>query len=503
MISDSQGIPAADRKYIRISMKQRGSKLLRDFLTLSGGQLFSKIIALLAFIHIARTLEPVQYGAVEFAVALGLFFTLAINFGLAEVGARRIAQDRDCVPSLAAQIPSARIVLAAALIPVMASSGLLTKYSASVESLQLILLFSISLLAIPWQQDWLLQGLEMMGGVAVARVIRSMVFGAGVFICVQSSSDLVQIGVVEVCATAVVAAYYIGFQHFRVTPVRLRFSPTEIRNLLQEGSSIGLSRVIWAVTQYVPFLLLASLVGGNDTAWFSAANRIVVSLLMFSWIYHFNLYPAIARYIGDSPDELNNLLRASFRVVAWVGILMAMVITLLAEPLLMILFGDRFAAAAPAMAVLVWAIPMTTLSGHARWTLIAGGHQQCVLGAQTAGAAVMLIVGPVLIWQYQSVGAAIAMLAATFISWVVAHCFAAVRVAQLPFLSLIGRPLGLAALIGLLSTFSIGPSVWISTVILAAGFALCAPLIDPRLIHELKLLARAKSNLETRATINS
>ena len=52
------------------------------------------------------------------------------------------------------------------------------------------------------------------------------------------------------------------------------------------------------------------------------------------------------------------------------------------------LFGPPFAEAASSLAVLVWVLPLTMLSGHARWSLIAAGRQSRVLWAQLAGAAI-------------------------------------------------------------------------------------------------------------------
>src|SRR5207244_11861593 len=136
---------------------------------------------------------------------------------------------------------------------------------------------------------------------------------------------------------------------------------SELLDLMREAFYVGLGHVVWVLVQYAPLILVANLVGGAETAWFGAPHRIVVSLLTLSFVYHFNLYPAIARRAGAPPEHLRDPLHASFRVAAWGGILIALLLTLLARPLLLLAYGAPFAAAVPVFAVLVWTLPVTLL----------------------------------------------------------------------------------------------------------------------------------------------
>ncbi len=471
-------------------------KLLKDFFALSGGQLLSKIIGFLAFAYLARTLDPAEYGAVEYAVGLAVFFAMLVDCGLGPIGVRALSRGPDRITEMAALIPTARLLLAALAIPVMGFSAWLTGQTA--ETTTLIWLFAAGLLAVPWKQDWLFQGLEKMGVTAMAQVIRMTVFAGGVFVFVHGTHDLLHIGYIEMTAAFMMAVYYLGAQRFSAIPIRLHFLWGKLAHLVREGVSVGLSNMVWAVIQYVPLFLVAGMVGGAETAWFGASHRVVISLLTFSWIYHFNLYPALTRRAGDVPQALSVLVRASFRVVAWVSILAALVLTLLASPLLVLAFGAQFAQAAPAFQILVWVLPATILAGHARWALIATGYQRYVLYAQTAGAVTVIVMGTALVPVFHSVGAAIAMLAASLAVWLVAHFYAAAQVERLPALSLVWLPSllagsGVLAAVFLENALWGGP--WMMTALTVAIYALCAPLLDRDLMADLRHLIGAKADL--------
>ena len=357
----------------------------------------------------------------------------------------------------------------------------------------LIWLYALGLLAVVCKQDWLLQGREMMKAAAAGDAIRMAVFALGVIAFVHVPQDLLVVGLVEVVAAALWAIYFLVIQQVRVAPIRLCISFPALTNLMAQSTSIGLSNMIWAITQYTPLFLVANLAGAEQTAWFGASHRIVISLLVFSWLYHFNLYPAMARRAGGTQEALAGLVDASFRVVAWGAILLALLLTLLAEPLLALTFGEPFSVAAPAFAVLVWVLPVTLLSGHVRWAMIATGNQRYVLYAQGAGAAVVLIGGVAAVPVFHAVGASAAMLAAAIAVWAAAHAGARAGTIHRPRLLVAGLPALVAVASGGLAQV-LATNPWVNAAIAATAYVLCALILDRRLLADFQRLARAKAS---------
>jgi O-antigen/teichoic acid export membrane protein len=218
-----------------------------------------------------------------------------------------------------------------------------------------------------------------------------------------------------------------------------------------------------------------------------------VSLVTFSWIYHFNFYPAIARRVIAEPEAMAALTRASFRIAAWGGIGLALALTLAAEPLLGLLFGEKFRAAAPAFQVLVWTFPVTLLSGHARWILVAARRARDMLAAQTAGCVAALVLGPLLIARFTTVGAAATMLIACLVIWAAAQALVALRVRAAPAAPCI-LPAALAAAI-LFAAPRLLPDPWLACAAGIAVFAALAPLVDRSLLSDLAHVVRLRTLL--------
>ena len=133
---------------------------------------------------------------------------------------------------------------------------------------------------------------------------------------------------------------------------------------------------------------------------------------------------------------------------------MALALTLAATPILTAIYGGRFVVAVPALAILVWIIPIMVLSGHARWALIVANCQRRVLHAQIVGLVTVALAGVPLVFLLGTVGAAGAAVAGGVVVWFVSHAYAKRLKAPPPGLSIAAKPLLLALLLGTVAHFS-------------------------------------------------
>ncbi len=465
-----------------------GRNLFQGFAVLSGGQVLSKIVGFFVFASLARTLEPEGYGTVEYVVGSAVFFETLVECGLGVVGVRRIAHEPAKLPALAAQIPLARLGLAILCVPLMVLVVMPTVHDPVARGL--VWLFALSLLAVPWRQEWLMQATERMSEAAFAPALRMMVFAIVVVTLVRRPTDILAVGWAEIAAVSVMSLYCVAIQQKRITPYRLRTPLDGLSGLAKEGALVGLGGLVWSANHYAPLLLVASVEGGQETAWFAAASRIVASLLVFSNVYYFNLYPAIARATARSRDELVSLLATSFRVVAWGGILVGLALTVLAEPLCRLGFGGRFEQSGSILKIMAWVLPLTLLSGHARWSLVAAGRQSRVVYAQIAGSVAIATLGIPLVLVLGGRGAAVVSIAAAVSVWGAAHGLALRNGVGLPPFASALVPGGLAvAVIG--GTHLLSLDHWWAGLGIVV-YAAAAPLLDRKLLPELGRLGALK-----------
>jgi O-antigen/teichoic acid export membrane protein len=418
-----------------------GAKFFRDLSVLVGGQIAARLIGFLAFAYLARRLDPEAYGSVEFIVGLaGLFSTMA-DLGLGTIGIRRAAAAPRERPLLAAQISVIRFCIAL----ICALAMIISVHAASNSPVLhgLVLLYAASLLWGAWYQEWLLQSAALMAQVAFAQILRTSVFLLVIMLLVRDSGDAQLVGWGEIAAVIAAVAYSLYVQQHRIAPIRFLAS-VKSKDLIREAIPVGLSNAVWSAAQYAPLFLMGAIVGGSDTGIFAGANRLVASIAVLSFVYHFNLYAAAASTAAEDHTALVALMRDSFRVVAWATIGGALWLSLAAAPILRIVFGPDFESAAPVLAIMIWTVPVMFLSGHARWPLILAKLEQNVFFAQVSGLVTVGVLGFVLVRSFDGIGAAAAALAGNLVVWGTSYALALLKKVPTPPLSLAAKPLTLA-----------------------------------------------------------
>jgi O-antigen/teichoic acid export membrane protein len=438
-------------------LSDSGPKLFKDLISLLSGQATSMIIGFVTFAYLARVLKPTDYGAVEFAISIAAFAAIIIECGAGTIGVRELARREQDSGKIAAQITIARLLLTIVVLPL---AGVAVWASGQPEAIQtLVWVYAFSLLAVPFKQEWMLQGFGKMHAAAVAQPIRMTVFAVGVFAFVGTDTPMLAVGVIELFAVAAVTAYYLMAQWRWCAPFHFGWKLSDAVFFLREGLSVGLSNMLWAFMLYAPMFLLVAMVGGTEPAWLGATNRIVISLMTLSFIYHFNLYPVVTRTVTADPETWARLMRASARLVAWAGIGLALAVSLLAPDLMGFTFGPEFTAAAPAISVMIWMFPLRSLSGHGRWSLIAAGHQRYLLVGEIAGATSLVFVGLLAIPTMGAAGAALGLLCGISVSGIATQIAANRLVGPMAMVPAVALPLATAAIAWIVSLWITEPGL--------------------------------------------
>jgi O-antigen/teichoic acid export membrane protein len=455
-------------------------RLFRDYAVLASGQAASRLLGLLAFAWLARILGPESYGAVEYVIGIALVGGTFVDGGSSVVGVRRATADGADLAVLAAQMLLSRVIFAALAMLLVAIVGLRGARDSVPGAL--VWLFAASLLFAPWRQDWLFQATGRIGYVAWGQVVRAGAFAALAWSLVRTPLDVAAVGWSEIGAVAALTVYCLCVQHARIVAFRVQGSRRGFAQLLKESAAAGVTNCLWTLSQYAPLLMIGAFVGGVQTGWFAAAVRVAGALAVVPFVYHFGLYRAVVRASRRS-DELGALLERSCRVAAWGGVFLALLVTLLADQLLMLILGAKLAPAAPMLQVMTWILPVALCSGHAVSALCARGAQARVLGTQVAGLALIVAVGLVLGPAYGGHGYAIAALAGPVVRWALAHRLAAQLGLQPPAFRLALKPAALAlAIVGAAAYLHSGP--WLAPAWLALYLA-ATLLLDRRLLPDL------------------
>ena len=455
--------------------------LARNLVWLTAGETATKVCTFLAFTYLGRTLGPERYGDLEFSLGTVIFFTLFVQMGLGSYGAREIARVPERAQVLLGEIFEVRLLMA------VASMALLLTFASVIpkpaEVFWLLCAYGLSLLGTPFLLLWFFQGHDQMHWVAGATLLRQASFAAAVFLFFRPGSPLWTVGLMETGAVLVCAAFGAWAAGVRMgfRAPRLSWQPRIIWEHLRVAVPIGLSNLAWAALWFFPLVLLGLLRTDESVGWFGAAHRATMAIHTFVWWYFFNMLPSISRLTNRPREELRSLIQPSMDLTAWVGPLLTLAISLPAQSLLTVGYGPQFSGGGPVLAILIWAIPITILSGHYRFILIAFDLQERLLLWTLISVAVACALAYPLIPTLGGAGAAWGLLAGNGVCFGLCYATVMRQVAPIGFARSIWRP-GLATGLALPAGFSLAEEVWSRTAVVLAVYLLVFVALEWRRI---------------------
>lgn len=403
---------------MRIEGLRRHSFVVR-YLMLFGGEGFSKLCAFGAFAYLARTLGPRNFGTVELALSVTVFFVLGAESGLGSYGARIIERSPHLAPTLIPQVAVLRCMLG-----LPAYLGILfisERYG--LPGVGILAIYGVLVLVTPFFTQWVFQGLRQMQWVAAASSLRYGVFAAIVLLAIRSGSDTRLVAVAEICGALAVAIFNTILIR-RVLHIKLVWHGA-IRGaigLLKQTWFLGASDLAWAAMWYSPSVMLGWFAPGRmfEVAWMAAAVRIVMALHTFVWLYFFNLIPNLSKEIHEGLAGWRDLLARSMSSSTWAACLLALGGTFFAPIIVATIYGPNYAAAVLPFQIAIWMIPVAWFSGHFRFSLIASGHQRLEFLASAVAGLVTVCGAYAAAPRYGASGAAVALLAGGIVNAAVA-----------------------------------------------------------------------------------
>lgn len=315
---------------------------------LSIGQALGRGSLAITVIVLVRYLEPEQYGNLAFAVA---FVAIAVAFadgGFARLLVRETARAGTGAPRTVWELLAVRLLpMGAVAVPValVALSGVsgfprgfavLTVVYLAAESAA----FGFENAAVGAERPWRFVAAQAAG----ALIMLGGLFLLAYWDAITLVSAMALLAGASLSKVLVQAALW----HAPREISALRRRPLPVRELLRQALPFLAITAITSVYYRIGVIMLHLLRGGEETAPYAAAFRVIEAVGVVGAILFAVVAPGFSRAHLESPGEVWSLWRSVVLRVALVAIPMAGLLALFAEPVAETLFGTRYAESAGA-----------------------------------------------------------------------------------------------------------------------------------------------------------
>ncbi len=404
-------------------------RLSRNMTSLFAADILRRLLGFASIAYLARILDTSLFGAVNIGWTALAYMLALSTAGVATLGAKRIAAGEDA--SLIGVVIGSRLLVSALVFILMVCCSVL--FIRDRITMGLVIIMGMSIFVQSFWVDWYYQGRESLTPVAIARSLSALVFLLVVLLFVREPKDVLWVGGAALMGDVIAAD--IMFRALRREGIRIHISLNirAVIALLRTSLPLATGAILAMLTINYPPLALSVFRSAADVGLYGAASKMVFFLLLGDRILATLLLPASARIHARSPQETTSALTTTLRWVFVLGLPIAVGGTLLAAPLMTIVFGQSYLLSVQIFQVFIWYFFVTMI--HTVYTsgLIAVGSER-TYGWIMVGTAVLYVsfITTGAIW-WGPVGAAMGVVVSELLS-AVALRIALRRHLPLPFM---------------------------------------------------------------------
>jgi len=261
--------------------------------------------------------------------------------------------------------------------------------------------------------DWVLQGIQRLRAVAVARLVGQLLFGILTpLLLIRGPGGAERFAVASAAGAILTAMVAFALVRRAVGPIRVSWAIGPLWNLVKKAAPLGFSVIMLQIYWSMDQVLLGLLTGKTEVGQYAAAAKLPTVLSGFIGIWVSAVYPHASKLFRSDPDRLRRQLGIFTSLSIVVALPLAAGSAIVGTSVMTGLFGPAYRPAGPPFAILIVASAVVVVSINYTSLAMAVDQERTFALAVTVASIVNILMNLLLIPAYGPIGAAISTVAA-------------------------------------------------------------------------------------------
>lgn len=386
-------------------------------------QLVRMVVGFFTLTILARQFGPEGFGELNYAIAFVALFSVLASFGTERIIMRELIQNESDTSNIIGTSFFIKLLGSLLLVLVSVSVSLVFNTESTITTILVSIFAVISVFQSFDVIEYLYQArLEAKYPVVVK--LSAMLIGTllKVFVAVTTQS-LLLLGLMYLLEAVVTAVLlYAVFKRTKSHSFFV-FQLQRAKSILRESAPLVFSGIFVTIYLRIDQVFLQHMTNAEIVGIYSASVRISEIPFFIGTILTNSAFPIIINNRKSSERNFLHDVQLLFSILTYCGFGIAVLTSLLAEPLISRIFGTEFLDAVPILRVHIWSILFVFMGLAKGIWMISENYTKLSLISAAAGAVSNIILNIVLIPFYGAMGAAIATVISYGISGYFIHFF--------------------------------------------------------------------------------
>ncbi len=318
-----------------------------------------------AFVSVilARYLSPSGFGLMVFALSFPAIFNILPGFGMGSMVTRDLAHNPEPMSEYFSNGLLVKLFLA--VLTVVVVWGLLFVLHFSPEKTTFAMLATV-LMIFESNITFILsffQAAQKMVPVAGVNLGVRIGWVISAFVVIFAGGGVLEFLGIRVVVTAIGFVASIILVNWRLKRIQWSFKPQFAWKMLKASVPFALFRIFGNVYTDIDTVMLSSMRGDIMTGWYGAAYKFLRIFAFIPSSFYNAILPALSRFSRESRSQMVNTLRLSIKYLFVISLPIAGLTCMLAQPLVLLVFGAKYSGSIPVLQILAWSLVLTFLNG--------------------------------------------------------------------------------------------------------------------------------------------
>ena len=381
-------------------------------------QIITIIFGFLYIIYIARYLGTSGFGILSFALAFTGIFVILVDLGLNMLTVREVSRNKSLAGKYLGNTILIKIILSLITLLLIFSVVKIIKYPQETINVVYLIGFSLIFGSFSGIFNSIFQANEKLEYQSLGQIINSFLMFAGVLIAIHYGLGLYAFASIYLIVSMTVLIYSSFVCIWKFALPKIEIDPNFWRFLILEALPFGLTSIFVLIYYYMDTVMLSILITNSYEiiGWYSAAYTLVMPLSFVPSIFFSSVFPVMSNFYGKSEQSLKFAFERSIKYMAIFGIPIATGITVLANKIILLIYGETYFPSVIALQILIWSVPLIFIDSSFAYLFSSINKQATVAKIMGIVAFFNILLNIKLIPLYSYIGASIVMVVSDLIT---------------------------------------------------------------------------------------
>ena len=356
------------------------------------------VFTFLFILYAARSLSVADFGLLSFATAFISLFMFLTDMGLSALSIREMAKDRTKSEEYMKGLLGAKTLLNTSVYVFMIAVALLLGYDNQKTLMIALLGLSMVFESMRFAFEGLFRSHESLRYTMEGRVLNAITLLGSALILYNLGLGVYAFALAFILgrASTILHALLVCTRDF-FTP-KISFCLKTAKNLLLNSWAFGMTLFFTSIFHWIDQVMIDYFQDTTAVGYYSVAYKLILGFHFIPLAFNRAIYPVLSKTAGTESFKAHGGTFIKYMLV--LGLPVGVGLSMLANPLTTLLFGETYGPSGPVLGVLSYSFILVCFSSPLHRMLEATGRQRRVLEAITAGLILNILLNLILIPRY-------------------------------------------------------------------------------------------------------